>query len=170
MPAVRHRKSDGCRVAVLLARDVHRRGMEVDRVPSEFAYLGSPEAMPVGDEDHGGVPVAVTITPSWPRSNSQSGSRLNAPASGKRRWDGVPWQLLAFRRLALLGQGVKEEAGGASEPHYQNTSAQMVYCLKICWLRCTSHARHARYPTGLGLDQLAAWQLPSSPGTNEDYG
>ena len=29
-----------CRLAVLLARDVHRCGMEVDRVPSEFAYLG----------------------------------------------------------------------------------------------------------------------------------
>jgi hypothetical protein len=51
-----------CRLAVFLARDVNRCGMEVDRVPSEFAYLGSPEAMPVGDEDHGGVPVAVAIT------------------------------------------------------------------------------------------------------------
>ena len=35
-----------CRLAVLLARDVHRCGMEVDRVPSEFAYLGSPQPMP----------------------------------------------------------------------------------------------------------------------------
>ena len=51
-----------CRLAVLFAGDIHRGSMEIDRVPSEFAYLGSPEAMPVGDEDHGGVTVAVAIT------------------------------------------------------------------------------------------------------------
>ena len=50
-----------CRLAVLFAGDIHRGSMEIDRVPSEFAYLGSPEAMPVGDEDHGGVPVAIAI-------------------------------------------------------------------------------------------------------------
>ena len=62
MPALVTANLMRCRLAVLLARDVHRCGMEVDRVPSEFAYLRSPEAMPVGDEDHGGVPVAVSIT------------------------------------------------------------------------------------------------------------
>jgi hypothetical protein len=51
-----------CRLAALLARDVHCRSMEVDRVPSKFAYFGRTEAVPVGDEDHGGIAVAVAIT------------------------------------------------------------------------------------------------------------
>ena len=55
-------KPDALPVGRVSCADVNRCGMEVDRVPSEFAYLGSPEAMPVGDEDLGGVPVAVAIT------------------------------------------------------------------------------------------------------------
>ena len=30
--------------------------------PSEFAYLGSAKAVPIGDEDHGGISLAVAIT------------------------------------------------------------------------------------------------------------
>ncbi len=73
MPAVRHHEPDewpaghttnlmSGRLATLLARDVHCCGIEVDCVPGEFTYLGSPEAVAVGDQDHGRVPVAVAIT------------------------------------------------------------------------------------------------------------
>jgi hypothetical protein len=36
--------------------------MEIDRVPGEFAYLGSPQTMPGRNKDHSGVAVAVAIT------------------------------------------------------------------------------------------------------------
>ena len=40
---------------------MHRCRPEVDCVPTEVANLGSPEAMPVGEQDHGGVAVAVAV-------------------------------------------------------------------------------------------------------------
>jgi hypothetical protein len=36
--------------------------MEVDGVPSEFAYLGGSQAVPEGNQDHAGVPMAVAVT------------------------------------------------------------------------------------------------------------
>ena len=60
-PAVLTANLMRCRQTALFAGDMYRRGIKVDRVPGKFTYLGSPEAMPVGDKDHGGVTVAITI-------------------------------------------------------------------------------------------------------------
>jgi hypothetical protein len=40
---------------------VERRAVEVDLVPAQIADLGRPEAMPEGDQDHGGVAVTVPV-------------------------------------------------------------------------------------------------------------
>ena len=43
----------------LAAADVEAAGLKLDLVSSEIAHFGGPQAMPVGDQDHGGVAVTV---------------------------------------------------------------------------------------------------------------
>ena len=50
------------RLTVLLAADVHRSSPEVDRIPGQLAQLGSPQTMPIGDQDHGRATMTVAIT------------------------------------------------------------------------------------------------------------
>ena len=49
------------RRAALLAEDVQRSAPEIEVFPARFAYFRGTEAMTVGDEDHGGVPVTMSI-------------------------------------------------------------------------------------------------------------
>jgi hypothetical protein len=62
-PAARRPGSVGARDAVLDPADVEHSAGEVDLVPAEVADLGGPETMPVGQQDHGGVPVTVLVAP-----------------------------------------------------------------------------------------------------------
>jgi hypothetical protein len=49
------------RRAVLDPADVQHGAGEVDLVPAQVADLGRPEAMPEGEQDHGGVAVTVAV-------------------------------------------------------------------------------------------------------------
>ena len=51
------------RGAVLDPADVEDGAVEVDLVPAKVADLGSPQAVPVGQQDHGGVAVTVAVAP-----------------------------------------------------------------------------------------------------------
>ena len=53
---------DGRRAA-LGPIDVQPAVAEVDRIPPQRHQLGRPQAVPVGEQDHGGVAVAVAIEP-----------------------------------------------------------------------------------------------------------
>ena len=53
--------TEGARRAVLDPPDVEDGGPELDLVPSQVAQLGRSQAMPEGDQDHGGVPVPVAV-------------------------------------------------------------------------------------------------------------
>lgn len=50
------------RRAALVAADVEAPGLKLDLVPLEFAHLGCLQAVPVGDQDSGGVAVTVPAT------------------------------------------------------------------------------------------------------------
>src|SRR5262249_33544395 len=49
--------------ARLDSADVQDRGFEVDLIPPQVHQLGCPQPMPVGDKDHGAVPVPPTVAP-----------------------------------------------------------------------------------------------------------
>jgi len=49
--------------ARLDSADVQDRGFEVDLIPPHVHQLGCPQPMPVGDKDHGAVPVPPTVAP-----------------------------------------------------------------------------------------------------------
>ena len=49
--------------AVLDPADVQHRAGEVDLVPAQVADLGRAQSMPEGQQDHGGVAVAVPVAP-----------------------------------------------------------------------------------------------------------
>ena len=46
---------------VLDAAHVQHRGIELHLVPTQVAKLGCPKPVPEGQQDHGGVPVPVSI-------------------------------------------------------------------------------------------------------------
>src|SRR6266487_1382553 len=48
------------RRAALAPADVQTAGIQFDLMPLEIADLRGAQAVPVGDQDHGGVPVAVS--------------------------------------------------------------------------------------------------------------
>ena len=48
-------------VPLLKPTDVQCGRSEVDLIPSQVCQLGSPQAVPVSHEGHGGVPVAVAV-------------------------------------------------------------------------------------------------------------
>jgi hypothetical protein len=76
------------RRAALGPADSHGGGVEVDLVPTEVDQLGDPEAMPVRDQDHGGVAVAIAIMAafiSFSISPSVKYSRLRSSVLGLRR-------------------------------------------------------------------------------------
>jgi hypothetical protein len=52
------------RGAVLYPADVEHRAVEVDLVPAKVADLSRSQAVPVGQQDHGGVAVTVPVAPS----------------------------------------------------------------------------------------------------------
>jgi hypothetical protein len=47
--------------ARLDSADVQGRGFEVELIPPQVDQFGGPQAMPIGDKDHNGVPVAVAV-------------------------------------------------------------------------------------------------------------
>jgi hypothetical protein len=47
--------------AVLDPPHMQDRRSELDLVPTQVAQLGSPQPVPEGDQDHGGVPVTVAV-------------------------------------------------------------------------------------------------------------
>jgi hypothetical protein len=49
------------RRAALVAPDVHHAGGKVDLVPTQVNQFGDPQAVAIGDQDHGGVAVAVAV-------------------------------------------------------------------------------------------------------------
>ena len=49
------------RRAALLAGNVQRGAPEIEVLPPQLTYLGGSETVPVGDKDHGGVPVTMSI-------------------------------------------------------------------------------------------------------------
>ena len=53
----------GARGAVLDAADVKHGTGKVDLVPAQVTHLGSPQAVPEGEQDHGGVAVTVAVAP-----------------------------------------------------------------------------------------------------------
>jgi hypothetical protein len=76
----------GARVAVLDAADVEHGAVEVDLVPAQVARFGRPEALPVGQQDHGRVPVTVPITSDCldQRLDLVGGEVLSGPELGAR--------------------------------------------------------------------------------------
>jgi hypothetical protein len=51
------------RGTILDPADMHDRAVEVDLVPAEITGLGRSLAVPVGQQDHGGVTVTVPVAP-----------------------------------------------------------------------------------------------------------
>src|SRR5262245_66176819 len=49
------------RRTILGSIDVQSTVTEVDRIPTQGHKLACPQAMPIGDQDHGGVAVTVTV-------------------------------------------------------------------------------------------------------------
>ena len=47
--------------ALLKPTDVQRGRPEVHLIPAQVYQLGNPQAVSVGHEDHGGIPVAVAV-------------------------------------------------------------------------------------------------------------
>ena len=52
----------GARGALLDPADVQRGGPEVHLIPPQVRQLGRPQAVPVGHQDHRGVPVAPAVS------------------------------------------------------------------------------------------------------------
>src|SRR5262249_10363623 len=48
------------RISALAPADVQTAGIQLDLMPLQIAQLGRPKPVPVGDQDHGGVPVTVS--------------------------------------------------------------------------------------------------------------
>jgi len=71
--------------------------------PGQLAQLGSPQTMPIGDQDHGRIAmtVAVALRGLDQLLDLGLGQVLPLPVVGIRPT--VPGQLLAFRRLAPAG-------------------------------------------------------------------
>ena len=49
--------------ATLDAVDMHAAVGEVDGIPAQRDQLGRPQAVPIGDQHHGGVAVAMAVLP-----------------------------------------------------------------------------------------------------------
>ena len=64
---------------------------EVDGVPAQRDQLARPQAMPVGDQHHGGVAVAIAILRQRPRSAERPRRRSGTRASGPRRCGAARW-------------------------------------------------------------------------------
>jgi hypothetical protein len=57
-------------MAVLGPGNVQPTVNEIDLLPPEAAKLGSPQAMPEGEQDHGRVPMTVAVAVAWSRERS----------------------------------------------------------------------------------------------------
>jgi hypothetical protein len=90
--------------AALLAGDVQRGTPEIEVFPAQFAYFRGPEAMTVGDEDHGGIPVTMSVAFGGLDQLVDFKRRLDARACGIRCSAYVRRQLLAFCPLARPGR------------------------------------------------------------------
>jgi hypothetical protein len=86
------------RRAVLDPADVEQRAVEVDQVPTQIADLGGPEAVPVGEQDHGRVTMAVPVA----SGGLEQGLDLagGAPGSGARRSSAASEELFVLLQLA----------------------------------------------------------------------
>ena len=62
-----------CRLAMLFAGDIHRGSMEIDCVPNEFAYLGSPNSC------------SVSMQPSSTRQRRVLGRQVTIPRCSKNQ-------------------------------------------------------------------------------------
>jgi hypothetical protein len=77
----------GARGAVLDPPDVKHRAVEVDLVPAEVADVGCPQAVPVGEQDNGGVAVTIAVAPGRldQRLDLVGGEVLSGPQVGVLR-------------------------------------------------------------------------------------
>jgi hypothetical protein len=75
--------------ALLDPADVQGGRSEVHLLPAEVHQLGYPEAVPVGDEDHGGIPVAPPVALRRFHEPLDLGLGLGEafPACAARRWE-----------------------------------------------------------------------------------
>jgi len=75
------------RRALLDPADVQGGRSEVHLIPVEVDQLGSPQAVPVGDEDHGRVPVAPAVALGRLHEPLDLGLGEAFPACAARRWE-----------------------------------------------------------------------------------
>jgi hypothetical protein len=82
--------------AILDPPDVEHRAVEVDLVPTD---LGRPEAVPVGQQDHGGVAVTVSVAlRGLDECLDLVGSEVFAGTSGARRSSAASERLFVLLR------------------------------------------------------------------------